>query len=107
MLSLRGCGIAHHKPCYFCRGKAGITRPVCSSHVCHAGVPLFPGKSNMDQLWLILKTVGCTPRQQSRMRGSKAFAGMKMPTDEEMIPLEKRLVCDATHAHHVCPHAPM
>ncbi len=54
------------------------------------GKPLFPGKSDADQLWLILRCVGCSPRQLGRMQSHPALKAVQMPKEEDMVSLEKR-----------------
>ncbi len=54
------------------------------------GQPLFPGKSNADQLWLILRTVGYTQRQLSRMKASSSLSKVQLPKEEDMVSLDKR-----------------
>jgi len=47
------------------------------------GKPIFPGKSNVDQLWLIMCSVGCSQRQLSIMRTHPVLSALKMPSNEE------------------------
>ncbi|GFH23648.1 predicted protein, partial [Haematococcus lacustris] len=54
------------------------------------GQPLFPGRSDADQLWLILRATGCSPRQLALMRDHPSLKMIKLPTEEQMQPLEQR-----------------
>lgn len=54
-----------------------------------SGVPLWPGKSDVDQLYLIRKTLGdLTPRHQQVFSMNQYFSGVKIPDPEDMEPLE-------------------
>ncbi|NP_001410697.1 cyclin-dependent kinase-like 1 isoform 5 [Homo sapiens] len=54
-----------------------------------SGVPLWPGKSDVDQLYLIRKTLGdLIPRHQQVFSTNQYFSGVKIPDPEDMEPLE-------------------
>ncbi|XP_049753326.1 cyclin-dependent kinase-like 1 isoform X3 [Elephas maximus indicus] len=54
-----------------------------------SGVPLWPGKSDVDQLYLIRKTLGdLIPRHQQVFSTNQYFTGVKIPDPEDMEPLE-------------------
>ncbi|XP_049857620.1 cyclin-dependent kinase-like 4 [Schistocerca gregaria] len=56
------------------------------------GQALWPGKSDVDQLYLIRKTLGeLIPRHQSVFRTSEFFCGVKLPPPEAGETLEQRL----------------
>ncbi|NXM61333.1 CDKL2 protein, partial [Illadopsis cleaveri] len=55
------------------------------------GEPLFPGESDIDQLFLITKCLGnLIPRQQELFNKNPLLAGMKFPEVKELESLEKR-----------------
>ncbi|XP_009096729.1 cyclin-dependent kinase-like 2 [Serinus canaria] len=55
------------------------------------GEPLFPGDSDIDQLYHITKCLGSLiPRQQELFYKNPLFAGMKLPEVKELESLEKR-----------------
>ncbi|TRZ18673.1 hypothetical protein HGM15179_008426 [Zosterops borbonicus] len=55
------------------------------------GEPLFPGDSDIDQLFHITKCLGSLiPRQQELFCKKPLFAGMKLPEVKELESLEKR-----------------
>ncbi|KAG2457883.1 CDKL1 protein, partial [Polypterus senegalus] len=57
-----------------------------------SGVPLWPGKSDVDQLYLIRKTLGdLIPRHQQVFSANKFFSGISIPVPENMEPLELKL----------------
>ncbi|XP_067592497.1 cyclin-dependent kinase-like 1 isoform X2 [Pseudorca crassidens] len=54
-----------------------------------SGVPLWPGKSDVDQLYLIRKTLGdLIPRHHQVFSTNQYFSGVKIPDPEDMEPLE-------------------
>ncbi|NXH19045.1 CDKL1 protein, partial [Bucco capensis] len=54
-----------------------------------SGVPLWPGKSDVDQLYLIRRTLGdLTPRHQQVFSTNQFFSGVRIPDPESMEPLE-------------------
>ncbi|CAG13230.1 unnamed protein product [Tetraodon nigroviridis] len=56
-----------------------------------SGVPLWPGKSDMDQLYLIRKTLGdLTPRHQQVFSSNQFFCGVSIPEPQEREPLEQK-----------------
>ena len=74
-----------------------------------AGEPLFPGDSDIDQIYLIIKCLGMlltianplihlahiiignlTPRHREIFRRNDMFVGMRLPEARELDPLEKR-----------------
>ncbi|XP_056424118.1 cyclin-dependent kinase-like 2 [Hyla sarda] len=55
------------------------------------GEPLFPGDSDIDQLYHIVKCQGnLTPRLQELFYNNPLFAGVTLPEIKEVEPLEKR-----------------
>ncbi|XP_074849909.1 cyclin-dependent kinase-like 2 [Carettochelys insculpta] len=55
------------------------------------GEPLFPGDSDIDQLYHIMKCLGSlTPRHQELFYTNPLFAGVKLPEVKEVEPLERR-----------------
>ncbi|CAL5227434.1 g10397 [Coccomyxa viridis] len=55
------------------------------------GEPLFPGDSDVDQLWLILKCMGQLPPAYAEMLScNEYFVGMRQPGSWEREPLERR-----------------
>ncbi|NWW77860.1 CDKL2 protein, partial [Climacteris rufus] len=55
------------------------------------GEPLFPGDSDIDQLFHITKCLGnLIPRQQELFYKNPLFAGMKLPEVKELESLDKR-----------------
>ncbi|KAM9842435.1 cyclin-dependent kinase-like 1 isoform 2-T2 [Aulostomus maculatus] len=56
-----------------------------------SGIPLWPGKSDMDQLYLIRKTLGdLTPRHQQVFSNNLFFSGVSIPESQEMQPLDQK-----------------
>ncbi|XP_075469953.1 cyclin-dependent kinase-like 1 [Ascaphus truei] len=56
-----------------------------------SGVPLWPGKSDVDQLYLIRKTLGdLIPRHQQVFSTNQFFSGVSIPDPENMEPLESK-----------------
>ncbi|TMS21234.1 Cyclin-dependent kinase-like 1 [Larimichthys crocea] len=56
-----------------------------------SGIPLWPGKSDMDQLYLIRKTLGdLIPRHQQVFSNNQFFCGVSIPEPQEMEPLEQK-----------------
>uniref|UniRef100_A0A8C3WTA7 cyclin-dependent kinase n=1 Tax=Catagonus wagneri TaxID=51154 RepID=A0A8C3WTA7_9CETA len=54
-----------------------------------SGMPLWPGKSDVDQLYLIRKTLGdLIPRHQQVFSTNQYFSGVEIPDPEDMEPLE-------------------
>lgn len=55
------------------------------------GLPLFPGDSDIDQLYHIIKCLGTiTPRQQELFKKNSLYVGVKLPHATEREPLEAR-----------------
>ncbi|XP_010808242.1 cyclin-dependent kinase-like 4 isoform X3 [Bos indicus] len=55
------------------------------------GQPLWPGKSDVDQLYLIIRTLGkLIPRHQSIFKSNQFFHGISIPEPEEMETLEEK-----------------
>jgi len=51
-----------------------------------SGVPLWPGKSDVDQLYLIRRTLGdLIPRHQQVFSTNQYFSGVKIPDPEDMV----------------------
>uniref|UniRef100_A0A3Q3WKX0 cyclin-dependent kinase n=1 Tax=Mola mola TaxID=94237 RepID=A0A3Q3WKX0_MOLML len=56
-----------------------------------SGIPLWPGKSDMDQLYLIRKTLGdLIPRHQQVFSNNQFFCGVSIPEPQDMDPLEQK-----------------
>ncbi|XP_064317243.1 cyclin-dependent kinase-like 1 isoform X3 [Phalacrocorax carbo] len=56
-----------------------------------SGVPLWPGKSDVDQLYLIRRTLGdLIPRHQQVFTTNQFFSGVRIPDPESMEPLEMK-----------------
>ncbi|KAM9707627.1 cyclin-dependent kinase-like 1 isoform 1-T1 [Menidia menidia] len=56
-----------------------------------SGIPLWPGKSDMDQLYLIRKTLGdLIPRHQQVFSSNQFFCGVSIPEPPEMELLEHK-----------------
>ncbi|TNN65585.1 Cyclin-dependent kinase-like 1 [Liparis tanakae] len=56
-----------------------------------SGMPLWPGKSDMDQLYLIRRTLGdLIPRHQQVFSNNQFFCGVSIPEPQEMEPLEQK-----------------
>lgn len=56
-----------------------------------AGQPLWPGKSDVDQLYLIIRTLGkLIPRHQSIFKSNQFFRGVSLPEPEDMETLEEK-----------------
>ncbi|PAV84390.1 hypothetical protein WR25_16445 [Diploscapter pachys] len=56
------------------------------------GEALWPGRSDIDQLYLIRKTIGeLLPRQMSIFRSNQFFFGLSIPEPEQMEPLPLKL----------------
>ncbi|XP_077885447.1 cyclin-dependent kinase-like 4 isoform X2 [Ictidomys tridecemlineatus] len=50
------------------------------------GQPLWPGKSDVDQLYLIIRTLGkLIPRHQSIFKNNQFFHGISIPEPEDMV----------------------
>uniref|UniRef100_H2YU45 Protein kinase domain-containing protein n=2 Tax=Ciona savignyi TaxID=51511 RepID=H2YU45_CIOSA len=55
------------------------------------GQPLFPGESEIDQLFTIQKMLGCLPPSQMKVLFTNhRFAGLKFPTHFQPITLQRR-----------------
>lgn len=56
------------------------------------GDALWPGKSDVDQLYLIRSTLGdLTPRHMQIFKANEFFAGVSLPTSTTLEPLEAKL----------------
>ncbi|XP_044128397.1 cyclin-dependent kinase-like 1 [Bufo gargarizans] len=56
-----------------------------------SGIPLWPGKSDVDQLYLIRKCLGdLIPRHQQVFSTNQFFSGVSIPDPENTEPLEHR-----------------
>ncbi|NWX88990.1 CDKL1 protein, partial [Nothoprocta ornata] len=54
-----------------------------------SGAPLWPGRSDVDQLYLIRRTLGdLIPRHQQVFSTNQYFSGVRIPDPEDMEPLE-------------------
>jgi serine/threonine protein kinase len=55
------------------------------------GLPLFPGDSDIDQLYHIIRCLGkITPRQQELFRKNALYVGVKLPQSADREPLDTR-----------------
>ncbi|EGZ20400.1 hypothetical protein PHYSODRAFT_495533 [Phytophthora sojae] len=55
------------------------------------GLPLFPGDSDIDQLYHIIRCLGhITSRQQELFRKNALYVGVKLPQASDLEPLEAR-----------------
>ncbi|RLN65452.1 hypothetical protein BBJ29_001155, partial [Phytophthora kernoviae] len=55
------------------------------------GLPLFPGDSDIDQLYHIIRCIGhITSRQQDLFRKNSLYVGVKLPQATDLEPLEMR-----------------
>ncbi|XP_013373040.1 PREDICTED: cyclin-dependent kinase-like 4 isoform X3 [Chinchilla lanigera] len=58
------------------------------------GQPLWPGKSDVDQLYLIIRTLGkLIPRHQSIFKSNQFFHGISIPEPEDMVILQNDPHC--------------
>lgn len=58
------------------------------------GQPLFPGKTDIDQLWLIAKSTGyLTPQQLHHVQSAPGTARFRMPNRQMRDTLECRFPC--------------
>ncbi|XP_029432969.1 cyclin-dependent kinase-like 4 isoform X2 [Rhinatrema bivittatum] len=58
-----------------------------------SGQPLWPGKSDMDQLYLIIRTLGkLIPRHQFIFRSNQYFHGASLPEPEDVETLEEKFL---------------
>lgn len=56
------------------------------------GEALWPGKSDVDQLYLIRRTLGdLLPRHIITFQHNEFFAGITLPTPQQITPLEATL----------------
>lgn len=56
------------------------------------GEALWPGKSDVDQLYLIRRTLGdLLPRHMAIFQQNEFFAGISLPTPQTLTPLETAL----------------
>ncbi len=57
------------------------------------GQPLFPGESDVDQLWHIVRALGALPHCFAHCRGGRhgvSVRGMREPRNDERMPLDGR-----------------
>uniref|UniRef100_A0A1I8F8R9 Protein kinase domain-containing protein n=1 Tax=Macrostomum lignano TaxID=282301 RepID=A0A1I8F8R9_9PLAT len=55
------------------------------------GIPLWPGRSDLDQLYLIIKTLGeLLPRHKEIFQENSFFRGLKIPEPEHQESLEEK-----------------
>jgi len=70
------------------------------------GRPLFPGSDTLDQLHLTMRTLGQLPHDQmARLRADSHLAGVVVPTQAQIRPLETRyplLPPDVLEVLHAC-----
>ncbi|KAM3870769.1 cyclin-dependent kinase-like 1 isoform 1-T1 [Diretmus argenteus] len=60
-----------------------------------SGIPLWPGKSDMDQLYLIRKTLGdLIPRHQQVFSNNQFFSGVSIPEPQEMVGRKNNPQCN-------------
>lgn len=63
------------------------------------GQPIWPGKSDVDQLYLIQKTLGhLLPRHKKVFHHNQFFQGVRLPSTPVTAPLEKRYANFDKHA---------
>ncbi|XP_048760725.2 cyclin-dependent kinase-like 2 isoform X3 [Ostrea edulis] len=63
------------------------------------GEPLFPGDSDIDQLYHIVKCFGnLTPRHKEVFLRNPLFVGMRLPEVREISPLEKKFTRISSHS---------
>ncbi|TMW57594.1 hypothetical protein Poli38472_003519 [Pythium oligandrum] len=63
------------------------------------GLPLFPGDSDIDQLYHIIRCLGrITPRQQELFKKNSLYIGVKLPQSSEKEPLDARFTHFDKHA---------
>ncbi|XP_043553542.1 cyclin-dependent kinase-like 1 isoform X3 [Chiloscyllium plagiosum] len=63
------------------------------------GAPLWPGKSDVDQLYLIRKTLGdLIPRHQQVFSSNQFFSGVSIPVPDMVEPLEMKFSNISQHA---------
>jgi len=56
-----------------------------------AGEPLFPGRTDIDQLWLIMKSTGHLTRDQMRVvQSNPSLANIRVPVQQMRDTLEAR-----------------
>nr|CAD7256392.1 unnamed protein product [Timema shepardi] len=64
------------------------------------GQALWPGKSDVDQLYLIRKSLGdLTPRHMNIFKTNEFFFGVMLPQPDTMEPLETKLPRHVNHPH--------
>ncbi|XP_043930228.1 cyclin-dependent kinase-like 1 isoform X1 [Protopterus annectens] len=64
-----------------------------------SGIPLWPGKSDVDQLYLIRKTLGdLIPRHQQVFSSNQFFSGVSIPEPDSMEPLSMKFPNIPHHA---------
>ncbi len=64
-------------------------------HVLNQGEALWPGKSDVDQLYLIRKNVGdLIPRHMAIFKTNEFFAGLIIPDPGVIDPIDKKLPKD-------------
>ena len=76
------------------------------------GQPLWPGKSDVDQLYLIRRNLGdLTPRHMEIFKGNSFFKGLTIPTPDKTEPMEGRfptyspqIISFMKVCKHVCMH---
>lgn len=73
----------------------------CVFAECLTGQALWPGKSDVDQLYLIRKTLGdLLPRHQEIFSNNSFFRGLTIPEPDRVVPLEERFPNISHHALH-------
>lgn len=63
------------------------------------GEPLFPGDSDIDQLYHIIRCFGnLTPRHKEVFQRNPLFVGMRLPEVRDIVPLEKKFTRVSTES---------
>ncbi|GFO18604.1 cyclin-dependent kinase-like 2 [Plakobranchus ocellatus] len=63
------------------------------------GEPLFPGDSDIDQLYHIIRCFGnLTPRHKEVFHRNPLFVGMRLPEVRDIVPLEKKFTRVSTES---------
>ena len=72
--------------------KAPITQPCYMPSIFFQGEALWPGKSDVDQLYLIRKNLGdLIPRHMQIFKSNEFFCGLSIPDPGTVDPLEAKL----------------
>ena len=70
--------------------------------ICFLGEALWPGKSDVDQLYLIRRNLGdLIPRHMQIFKSNEFFCGLSIPDPGTIEPVEKKLPRDLAGAEGV------